>query len=202
MLTHQAVNSGDGEWEWVSIALRVASVTSQPDFWSFAVAFDSKHTVQAYNPVFLHIPNSAGWSDGEAANYLQILNGYNGPNCAPGQMCDALGPLLHQAVNVIPYSTTPAINLKLGAVQQFACTSANAKITPTISGLMKGLEFTVIFVQNGTGACTWVWPSTVHGGTTVSSTLSSISTQKFVVSNNGTDAYAIAAGSSATGGTP
>jgi ribosomal protein L30E len=65
---------------------------------------------------------------------------------------------------------------------------------------------TFIFVQNGTKACVLGsanWPSNVHGGMTVSSTLSSINVQQFVVSNNGSDLYAVAQPSTGmTGGTP
>ena len=110
--------------------------------------------------------------------------------------------LMH-GINEISYSTTPALNPLKGVVQQFACTSAGASISPTITGLEAGVTFTVIFVQNGTTACTWSWPTHIYGGMTVSATLSSINVQQFIVSNNGTDAYAISAGSTGvTGGTP
>jgi hypothetical protein len=106
-------------------------------------------------------------------------------------------------LNAIRYSTTPALDLTKGNVQQFSCTSSGASISPTITGLGAGLEFTVIFVQNSSKACTWNWPAHIYGGMTVSSTLSGINVQKFIVSDNGTDAYAEAAGSvGVTGGTP
>lgn len=105
-------------------------------------------------------------------------------------------------INNITYSTTPVIALASGNVQQFACTTAGAAIVPTITGLTAGKSFTLIFVQNGTTPCTFTFPATVHGATAVSATLSSISTQRFVVSGHGTDAYAEAAGTSASGGTP
>lgn len=115
---------------------------------------------------------------------------------------DGGGNLASCGLNSIPYSTTPALNPSLGLVQQFSCTTASASITPTFVVPPAGTIFTVVFVQNGTTACTWTWPTHIHGATAVSSTLSSISTQQFVVSNNGTDAYAVAAGTSTTGGTP
>jgi hypothetical protein len=107
-----------------------------------------------------------------------------------------------QGVNPIAYSTTPAMDVSLGSIQQFACTTAGAAIVPTIANLQAGIEFTVIFVQNGTTACTWTWPSTIHGATAVSATLNSVSVQKLIVSNNGTDAYAESATVGTTGGTP
>lgn len=105
-------------------------------------------------------------------------------------------------INTIPFSLAPVIALANGNVQQFACTTAGATVVPTITGLTAGKSFTLIFVQNGTTACTFAFPSTVHGGTAVSATLSSVSVQRFVVSSHGTDAYAEAAGTSTTGGTP
>jgi hypothetical protein len=112
-------------------------------------------------------------------------------------------PTGQSSINSIAYSTTPVLALSLGSVQQFACTTAGASIVPTVTGLKAGKTITVIFVQNGTTACTWTWPSTFHGTTAVSATLSSVSVQEFVVSANGTDAYAKASGSAGqTGGTP
>lgn len=86
--------------------------------------------------------------------------------------------------------------------QQVTFNGAHLPSQPTISGLATGIVFTVIFVQNGTTACTWTWPATVHGGGTVTTTLSGVSTQQFVVSKNGTDAYAVSTMQNVTGGTP
>jgi hypothetical protein len=109
---------------------------------------------------------------------------------------------LQEAVNSVAFSTTPALDLTKGNVLQYSCTTASSSVVPTISNLSKGIEFTVIFVQNGTTACTWTWPSSIHGAVAVSATLSSISVEKFIVSGNGTDAYLIAATVGTTGGTP
>ena len=106
-------------------------------------------------------------------------------------------------LNNIAFSTTPALNFNLGSEQQFSCTSSGAAITPTLSGLAAGqLPVTVIFVQNGTTACSWAWPTHLRGAPFVSSTLNSISTFQFVTSNNGTDAYYIGGTQGTTGGTP
>ena len=106
-------------------------------------------------------------------------------------------------LNNIAYSTTPALSFNLGNELQFSCTAAGATITPTLSGLAAGQSpLTVIFVQNGTTACSWAWPTHLRGAPPVSMTLSSISTFQFVTSNNGTDAYYIGGTQGTTGGTP
>lgn len=109
---------------------------------------------------------------------------------------------LQEAVNSVAFSTSPALDLTKGNVLQFSCTTASSSVVPTISNLSKGIEFTVIFVQNGTTACTWTWPPSIHGAVAVSPTLNSVSVEKFVVSNNGTDAYLISSTVGTTGGTP
>lgn len=113
-------------------------------------------------------------------------------------------PSAQGSVDAVAYSTTPALNPALGSVQQFACTTAGASISPTLTGLSAGQQFVFVFVQNGTTACTVTYPSDMHSATTVSSTLSSVSVQRFVVSANGTDAYGEGAGSACTSscGTP
>lgn len=109
----------------------------------------------------------------------------------------------HQnSLNVVPFSTSPVLPIASGGIQQFSCTTPGAAITATDTGFTKGLEFTFIFVQNATTACTFTFPANIHGATTVSATLSSVSVQTFVISNNGTDAYAEALGTSTTGGAP
>lgn len=106
-------------------------------------------------------------------------------------------------INSIPYSTTPAINVSQGGIAQFKCTTSGAAISPTFSGFTAGLKFDLIFVQNGTTACTLTYPANLHGGTTVGTTLNGVNIQEFVVSANGTDAYAVAAAATnTTGGTP
>ncbi len=107
------------------------------------------------------------------------------------------------AVNAVSFSTRPTFDLQLGNVQQFSCTTPGAAISPTVPNPTKGMMVTVIFIQNGTTPCTLTWPANVHGGMTVSATLSSINVQTFIVSNGGTDLYATGPGSTGiTGGTP
>ena len=116
------------------------------------------------------------------------------------------GPALDVAatgVNNIAFSTTPALDLTKGPTQQFSCTTAASAISPTVTGLRAGRHLTLVFIQNGTTACTLTLPATFHGQGTLGTTLSGINVQEFVVSNNGTDLYAIAAMvTNMTGGTP
>lgn len=106
-------------------------------------------------------------------------------------------------VNSISFSTTPVLDMSKGNVQQFSCTTASSSISPTTSNIRAGQVMRFVFIQNGTTACTVTYPSNMHGGTTVGTTLSGINVQSFVVSNNGTDLYATSAGvQNMTGGTP
>lgn len=116
------------------------------------------------------------------------------------------GPALDiatQGVNNIPYSTTPTLDMSKGNVQQFSCSSAGAAISPGTVNLRAGQMMTFVFIQNGTTACTVAFPSNMHGATAVGTTLSGINTQQFVVTNNGTDLYAVSSGvQNMSGGTP
>jgi hypothetical protein len=108
-----------------------------------------------------------------------------------------------QGVNNIAYSTTPALDMSKGNVQQFSCTTAAGSLSPSTANLRPGQIMTFVFIQNGTTACTVSFPSNMHGATSVGTTLGSINTQMFVVSANGTDLYAVDAGvQNMTGGTP
>jgi hypothetical protein len=90
---HEAVNAGDNEWEWVSIAYKIGSLKGAPDYIPFGVYFDAKHPIEAYSPVFVRVPAGA-LSDGEAANLVQNLRGYSN-SCTVGEVCDMSGPLVH-----------------------------------------------------------------------------------------------------------
>lgn len=105
-------------------------------------------------------------------------------------------------LNLLAFSAAPAIDLTKGTIIQFPCSTASTSVVPTISNLNNRAEFTVIFVQNGTTACTWTWPSSIHGAVAVSATLNSVSVERFVVSANGTDAYLSSSVVGTTGGTP
>jgi hypothetical protein len=95
-------------------------------------------------------------------------------------------------------SSAPAIttlDLGLSNVQQYSC-GGNGTVTLAVANLEPGAQMTFIFVQNATSpACTLTYPSNMHGATAPSSTPSSVTTQQYVVSNDGTDLYAVAPGS-------
>lgn len=113
------------------------------------------------------------------------------------------GGTIEVGVNSISFSTSPVLNMALGNVQQFSCTTPSSAISPTTSNLASGQIMTLIFIQNSGTACTLTYPTNMHGGTVVGNTLSGINVQRFVVSANGTDLYAEGAMSTnMTGGTP
>jgi hypothetical protein len=90
---HDALNAGDNEWEWVSLAYKIGNLKGSPDYIPFGVYFDAKHPIEVYSPVFVRVP-AGTLSDGEAANLLANLRGYSN-SCLPGQVCDVDGPLAH-----------------------------------------------------------------------------------------------------------
>jgi hypothetical protein len=87
-----------------------------------------------------------------------------------------------------------------GSVQQVVCNASGAGVTLRTLNLQSGMEMTFIFVQETSpaSACTVGYPTNMHATTNVSSTLGSVSVQKFVVSNHGSDLYATAAGTVTT----
>jgi len=112
-----------------------------------------------------------------------------------------VGTRIVPGLNSVAFSTTPAFDLSKGNIQQFSCTTAGSTISPTFTNLTRGELMTLIFVQNSTTACTVSWPSNVHGAMIVSATLSGVNTQQFMVSNAGTDLYAVGP-TGMTGGKP
>jgi len=109
------------------------------------------------------------------------------------------------ALNAVAFSLTPTFDASLGNTQQFTCSTAGSTVSPTFSNLTKGESVRVVFVQNGTTACTLTWPANVHfaaGDGTLSTTLSSVNVFSFIVSNNGTDLYETDQKVGMTGGTP
>ena len=99
--------------------------------------------------------------------------------------------------------TSAVLDAMLGPVQQYSC-SGGGSATLSTANLQPGdiLEFVFVQAPVGSPACTIVYPSNVHGATTVSATLGSVTTQKFIVSNGGTDLYAVAAAAICTPGVP
>jgi hypothetical protein len=104
-------------------------------------------------------------------------------------------------------SMTAVLDMTKGSVQQISCTAlTGASVTVSPINLQSGMEMTFIFGQSSsTTGCTVNYPTLImHNATAVSSTPSSVTTQKFVVSNNGSDLYAVAAGTACASscGTP
>ena len=98
-------------------------------------------------------------------------------------------------VNLITAVGSGMLNLDMmkGNVQQVACGTSALGITLNPQNFQAGMEMTFIFVQVASGtACTVGYPSIMHGAVNVSSALGSVSVQKFVASNHGTDLYATA----------
>jgi hypothetical protein len=96
---------------------------------------------------------------------------------------------------------TWTVDLSKGNTQQFVCGQGNATVNvsnPT--NLVKGELVTLIFVQYNGTACTLNWTNAthIHGGMTPSTTANSVNVQEFIVSNNGSELYAITAGTSCT----
>lgn len=110
------------------------------------------------------------------------------------------GPFVGPVPTASDSAGTTTFNLLTGNVFQTALT---ANTTAAFTNNQLGLSMTIVVVQNASAAKTFAWPANVHGGMVVSATLSSINVQTFIWSHNGSDAYAVSAGSTAmTGGTP
>ena len=81
---------------------------------------------------------------------------------------------------------TAAVNLALGNVQEHILTE---NTTVALSNITAGQQVTFIIVQNASAAKTLAWPSTIHGGMTVDTALSTENVQTCTASGNGTDLY-------------
>jgi hypothetical protein len=113
----------------------------------------------------------------------------------------AFGSGVQLGVNTVA-ATAAALDVTAGNVQQIACPSSGGlvTVTPTVPTVLPGTEITLIFIQgpNVSNFCSITYPSIMHGGTSASPAYNSVSTQKFIVSNNGTDLYAEGAASVCT----
>jgi hypothetical protein len=70
-----APNRGDGEWEWQWIAEKVAAIPRPDTYVQFSAHFDELHPVEAFAPIFLHIPTET-ISDNEAYDFAVNLQSY------------------------------------------------------------------------------------------------------------------------------
>ena len=110
------------------------------------------------------------------------------------------GRIIEEIKTFTSTSGTAAVNASTGNVFQHTLTE---NTTASFSNLTAGQVLTIIIVQHASAAKTFGWPATVIGGMTISATTSSINTQQFVVSNDGSTLYALSAGQTGlTGGTP
>jgi hypothetical protein len=79
-----AINRGDGEWEWQWIAEKIVSNSAAPARVVFGAAFDGTRTIEAYAPILVHIP-AGTLSDNEAYELAINLQSY--PDTAtPGEI--------------------------------------------------------------------------------------------------------------------
>jgi len=93
-----------------------------------------------------------------------------------------------------PPATSAVLDVTAGNIQQIACPSSGGivTVTPTVPTVLPGMEMTLIFIQGPSlsNFCSIAYPSIMHGGSAAPTGYGSVSTQKFIVSNNGTDLYA------------
>jgi hypothetical protein len=88
-------------------------------------------------------------------------------------------------------TVTATLDMSKGNTQQVMCTSGPSTISLATANLKAGETMTFIFVQpsSATG-CTVIAGGHIHGLSAVATTVNSVFTQEFAVSNNGTDLYA------------
>jgi hypothetical protein len=73
----------------------------------------------------------------------------------------ALGAVGMAAINVVPYSATPAFNLALGLCQEITLTGNVA--SSTIAGVEPGQTIIMCIHQDGAGGHTFAWPPGIPG---------------------------------------
>jgi hypothetical protein len=126
---------GDGEWEWVWYAYKITGTAGTP-YTVVQGLFGTGHPAAFYSPVAFRIP-SGTLSDGEVAQYVLNLRGYNN-SCSVAQLCDTLGPLAHQEFGTCTMSSGTC------SPQSFSHTLPSAPAcqatwtgTGTLSGILK-----------------------------------------------------------------
>lgn len=97
---------------------------------------------------------------------------------------------LAPAPQTVAFSATPAFDYN-SSNAFFITLTGNVTSSTFVNGVA-GQMFLLKIIQDGTGAHTFVYPTNVKGGMTVSPTANSINTQLFFF--DGTNAYAIAPG--------
>jgi hypothetical protein len=122
-----------------------------------------------------HIPALAEFDQAAGKAVLEIGGGIGAAGANRPASIYA-GSRIVAGLNSVAFSTSPAFDLSKGNIQQFAYTTGGSAISPSFSNLTKGQKMTLIFVQNGTTACTVTWPTNIHGTMSSSSlaTLNSV----------------------------
>lgn len=183
-----------------------ASVSASPDHWGLStwtpVAQSSKSRAaeakDAQRGIGLGASAVVTWflvtSAPDCPAHLRLL---------PSAMLSATRPLSRviesDSITMVSWSLIHVFGCGFEAV---GSAPGGASLSATAANLVPGESLTVVFVQNQTTACTWAWPTNFHGGGTVTTTPGGISAQQFIVSANGTDAYATSPMQSTTGGNP
>jgi hypothetical protein len=83
-----------GEWEWNSLAFKIGSISGGDAIFEVGYTSSGSATpISAYAPVLIRIP-AGTLSDSEVMDVLQNLHGYLN-TCSAGQLCDAVGQVVH-----------------------------------------------------------------------------------------------------------
>ena len=98
---------------------------------------------------------------------------------------------LWAGLSTVTFSATPTFDASLGNTQKITLTGNVT--SSTLSNASAGQQVHFIICQDGTGSRTFVWPTNVKGGTTISSGASTCSAQSFLF--DGANAFATSAGS-------
>ena len=101
-LFSSASYGGDGEWEWVWQAFKVSNTTGSTHL-QFGGNFTPTWSATFYGPVANRIP-AGTLSDGEVANMAINLRSYSN-TCSVGQICDAVGRLVHTDIGTCTMSS-------------------------------------------------------------------------------------------------
>jgi hypothetical protein len=97
---------------------------------------------------------------------------------------------LAAGVNLVESSTTPTFDASMGNTQRI--TLADDVTSSTLTNAAVGQTLNFLICQDGAGSHTFVWPTNVKGGMTISAGSSTCNAQTFIF--DGANAYALSAG--------
>jgi hypothetical protein len=95
------------------------------------------------------------------------------------------------SVNTVMFSATPSFDMNLGGIQLIVLTGNVT--SSTLANLRIGQVMRFVIQQSSGGSNTFVWPTAVHGGMTISGTANIFNIQEFI-SWDGTTLYPVTAG--------